>query len=156
MILFGTNDRLKVFGDDYWKKAEEVGARADKFLAEGQPHGFFNRPPWRERTLIAADKFLASLGYLKGEPTVKVPEGKAAAAPARRATADRPGRQNRDRTDIVTRSLKMDKNGDGKISSEEAQGQLKKNFDRIDTNDDGFVDRKELEKLAERLQRGRT
>ncbi|MBL7189050.1 MAG: DUF1080 domain-containing protein [Phycisphaerae bacterium] len=74
LILFGTNDRLKVFGDDYWKKAEEIGVRAEKYLAEGQPHGFFNRSPWRERTLIAADKFLASLGFLQGEPTVTVPE----------------------------------------------------------------------------------
>jgi hypothetical protein len=65
---------LKAFGDAYWEKAEEIGVRAEKFLAEGQPHGFFNRSPWRERTLIAADKFLASLGYLKGEPTVTVPE----------------------------------------------------------------------------------
>ena len=88
LILFGTNDRLKVFGDDYWKKAEEIGARADKFLAEGQPHGFFNRSPWCERTLIAADKFLASLGFLEGEPTVTVPE----------ATAQAPGeRQGRSR-----------------------------------------------------------
>ncbi len=83
LILFGTNDRLKAFGDEYWKKAEQVGVRAEKFLAEGQPHGFFNRPPWRERTIIAADKFLASLGYLKGKPTVAVPElfGQQAAAP---------------------------------------------------------------------------
>ena len=75
LILFGTTDRLKVHGDEYWKKAEELGVRAEKYLAEGQGHGFFNRSPWRERTLIAADKFLASLGYLKGEPTVKVPSG---------------------------------------------------------------------------------
>ncbi|TKJ37763.1 MAG: hypothetical protein CEE38_06755 [Planctomycetes bacterium B3_Pla] len=74
LILFGTNDRLKVFGDEYWKKAEEIGVRADKYIAEGQGHGFFNRPPWRERTLIAADKFLASLGFMEGEPTVTVPE----------------------------------------------------------------------------------
>ena len=74
LILFGTNDRLKAFGDAYWKKAEGVGVRAEKFLAEGQPHGFFNRSPWRERTLIAADKFLASLGFLAGKPTVTVPE----------------------------------------------------------------------------------
>lgn len=74
LILFGTNDRLKVFGDDYWKKAEEIGVRADKYLAEGQGHGFFNRSPWLERTLVVADKFLASLGFLKGEPTVTVPE----------------------------------------------------------------------------------
>jgi dienelactone hydrolase len=157
LILFGTNDRLKVFGDDYWKKAEEIGVRADKYLAEGQPHGFFNRSPWRERTLIAADKFLASLGYLRGAPTVKVPEGDAAAPPARKASGEPRNRQERSRADVfMARWLSMDKNGDGKISSDEAQGQLKNNFDRIDTNDDGFIDREELEKLSERFQRGRT
>ncbi len=71
LILFGTADRLKVFGDEYWAKAETVGVRADKYLAEGQGHGFFNKSPWTERTIIAADKFLASLGFLKGEPTIK-------------------------------------------------------------------------------------
>ena len=71
LILFGTEDRLKVFGDEYWEKAEALGVRADKYLAEGQGHGFFNRSPWTERTLIAADKFLASLGFLKGEPTIQ-------------------------------------------------------------------------------------
>lgn len=73
IILFGTNDRLKVFGDEYWTKAEALGVRADKYLAEGQGHGFFNRSPWKERTLLAVDKFLASLGYLKGEPTIEAP-----------------------------------------------------------------------------------
>jgi len=73
LILFGTKDRLKVFGDEYWQKTEALGVRADKYLAEGQGHGFFNNSPWRERTIIAADKFLASLGYLKGEPTIKAP-----------------------------------------------------------------------------------
>ncbi len=74
LILFGTKDRLKVFGDEYWKKAESLGVRADQYLAEGQGHGFFNNSPWRERTIIAADKFLASLGLLKGEPTIRVPD----------------------------------------------------------------------------------
>ena len=74
LILFGTEDKLKVFGDEYWQKAEALGVRADKYLAEGQGHGFFNKSPWTERTIIAADKFLASLGFLKGEPTIKAPE----------------------------------------------------------------------------------
>jgi len=74
IILFGTNDRLKIFGDQYWEKARAIGVRADEFLAEGQGHGFFNRSPWTERTLVAVDKFLASLGYLKGEPTIEVPK----------------------------------------------------------------------------------
>ena len=71
LILFGTNDKLKIFGDEYWKKAEALGVRADKYLAEGQGHGFFNKSPWTERTTIAADKFLASLGFLKGEATIR-------------------------------------------------------------------------------------
>ena len=74
LILFGTNDRLKIFGDEYWKKAEAIGVRADEFLAEGQGHGFFNRSPWTERTLLVVDKFLTSLGFLKGEPTIEVPK----------------------------------------------------------------------------------
>ena len=74
IILFGTNDRLKLFGDEYWKKAEAIGVRAEKYLAEGQGHGFFNRSPWTENTLLAVDKFLTSLGFLKGEPTIEVPK----------------------------------------------------------------------------------
>ena len=74
LILFGSNDRLKGFGDAYWEKAEKIGVRADKYIAEGQGHGFFNGSPWKERTIIAADKFLASLGFLQGQPTIEVPQ----------------------------------------------------------------------------------
>jgi acetyl esterase len=75
IILFGSEDKLKVHGDLYWEKAEELGLRADKYIAEGAGHGFFNNSPWLERTMIEADKFLASLGYLEGEPTIQVPTG---------------------------------------------------------------------------------
>ena len=142
LILFGTTDRLKVHGDEYWKKAEELGVRAEKYLAEGQGHGFFNRSPWRERTLIAVDKFLVSLGYLKGEPTVKVPSGGEQTETGQR------------RRTMMERWLRMDEDGDKKISKDEAQGQMKSNFDRIDSNSDGFIDREEMGKLAERLGRG--
>ncbi len=139
LILFGTNDGLKVHGDEYWGKAEGLGVRAEKYLAEGQGHGFFNRSPWRERTLIAVDKFLASLGYLKGEPTMKAAEEESVG----------PGRAG-----ILRRLAAMDKDGDKKLSRDEAQGRLKSNFERLDSNDDGFIDREELGKLAERLGRG--
>jgi len=144
LILFGTKDRLKVFGDEYWKKAEALGVRAEKYIAEGQGHGFFNRPPWRERTLIASDKFLASLGFLKGEPTIKVPEQ----GPGEQRRGD-----SRSRVNIMRRWLAMDKDGDNKISQDEAQGPIKNNFDRIDSNSDGLIDRNELEQVAARLQR---
>ena len=70
LILFGSEDQLKAFGDAYRTKAERLGVRAQEYLAEGQGHGFFNRSPWLERTTIAADTFLASLGLLEGKPTV--------------------------------------------------------------------------------------
>jgi hypothetical protein len=57
-------------GEEYVARAKEVGARAELMKADGVGHGFFNRPPWRDRTLRRADEFLTSLGYLQGPPTV--------------------------------------------------------------------------------------
>jgi hypothetical protein len=54
-------------GDEFMKKSKELGHRAELFTAEGQPHGFFNRPPWLEKTTQRMDEFLASLGYLEGK-----------------------------------------------------------------------------------------
>lgn len=65
LILFGTADRLKEQGDEFVQRAKEVGFRTEMFTAENQPHGFFNRPPWREKTTARMDEFLTSLGYLK-------------------------------------------------------------------------------------------
>ena len=66
-------DHARVFAD----KSKALGNRCEVFTGAGQPHGFFNRAPWQEVTLRQADVFLTSPGYLKGEPTVKIPgEGK--------------------------------------------------------------------------------
>jgi len=73
LILFGDADRLLEQGKDYVAAAEKAGATAELYVAEKQGHGFFNRSPWLERTLHRVDEFLASLGYLEGEPTVKRP-----------------------------------------------------------------------------------
>jgi Ca2+-binding EF-hand superfamily protein len=43
----------------------------------------------------------------------------------------------------------LDTNGDGKISREEARGQIRADFDRIDRNQDGFIERGELLRAAE-------
>jgi acetyl esterase len=71
LVLFGTADRLKPQGDDFLRQAKEVGFRAELFTAEDQPHGFFNRPPWLQRTTTRMDEFLTSLGFLKPEGVVK-------------------------------------------------------------------------------------
>jgi Ca2+-binding EF-hand superfamily protein len=43
----------------------------------------------------------------------------------------------------------MDKNGDGKISKDEAAEELKPNFQYIDTNGDGAIDLKEAKVMAD-------
>jgi acetyl esterase/lipase len=73
LLFYGNKDGLLKQGEEYLAKSKEVGNKADLFLAEGVGHGFFNAPPWRQKTLIRADEYLESLGYLKGKATIKVP-----------------------------------------------------------------------------------
>jgi acetyl esterase/lipase len=54
-----------------------AGARCEAFFYDDQVHGFFNREPWRTRTLIETDKFLASLGWLQGSHTLTEPPAEA-------------------------------------------------------------------------------
>lgn len=75
IIFFGTADKLKVGGDEYVTKAKALGLRAEMWSAADMPHGFFNREPWIRVTAKKMDEFLISLGYLGGEPLIKLPEG---------------------------------------------------------------------------------
>jgi acetyl esterase/lipase len=56
---------------------EKIGARCDLHLYDGQAHGFFNYgrdgDTHYRLTLIEADKFLTSLGWLSGPPTLTPP-----------------------------------------------------------------------------------
>jgi acetyl esterase/lipase len=73
LLFFGTEDFLYKQGEEFILRAKELGTRAELFTAEKQTHGFFNQSPWREKTLLRADEFLVSLGYLQGKPTIEVP-----------------------------------------------------------------------------------
>ena len=73
ILFFGTDDKYFPQGKEYVAKAKEIGARTDLYVAPGMSHGFFNRAPWTEVTTRQADEFLTSLGYLQGEPTIKLP-----------------------------------------------------------------------------------
>jgi acetyl esterase/lipase len=73
LLFYGKNDGLLKQGEEFMAKSREIGHKADIFLADGVGHGFFNRSPWKEKTLLRADEFLESLGYVKGNPTIKVP-----------------------------------------------------------------------------------
>lgn len=53
---------------------------------------------------------------------------------------------------LVSIFLAMDKDGDGKVTRDEAEGQLKTSFNRNDADKDGYLTRSELEALAQRLR----
>ncbi len=74
VVFFGDNDTWKKGWDTAHAKWKGLGAKTiELHIAEGQPHGFFNKEPWRTVTLIEADKFLVKQGLLTGEPTLKMP-----------------------------------------------------------------------------------
>ena len=72
VVFLGEKDNLipvKVV-TDFEAKMKKVGSRCDVHLYPGVGHGFFNKPDYYAPTLIEADKFLASLGWIHGEPTL--------------------------------------------------------------------------------------
>jgi acetyl esterase/lipase len=73
ILFFGTADAMVSQAREFKAHSTKLGNRAELYTAADMPHGFFNRSPWTEATARQADLFLQSLGYLKGEPSVKTP-----------------------------------------------------------------------------------
>lgn len=75
IVFLGTRDKLipTATAEQYKKLMADKGRRCDLHLYKDQGHGFFNHKnkEYFAATVIEADKFLASLGYLKGEPTLE-------------------------------------------------------------------------------------
>jgi acetyl esterase len=75
VVFLGTNDVLIPVetAQTYKRLMEEQGRRCDLHLYDGQHHGFFNyaNREYYTITVIEMDRFLASLGYLQGEPTLQ-------------------------------------------------------------------------------------
>ncbi|MBN1489344.1 MAG: alpha/beta hydrolase [Phycisphaerae bacterium] len=76
IIFHGRQDPLIPFAkiEAFAQTMEAAGNRCEVVGFEGQKHGFFNigksDGKYFVETLRLADRFLASLGYLKGEPTI--------------------------------------------------------------------------------------
>ncbi|MGL5019415.1 MAG: alpha/beta hydrolase [Luteolibacter sp.] len=73
IVLLGTNDEYVPVetGKRFQRLMQEKGGRSDLHLYQDKKHGFFNLWIGKEYlaiTLVEVDRFLASLGYLKGEP----------------------------------------------------------------------------------------
>ena len=76
IVFFGSEDNWMKKG---WVPASEkmksLGIKStDLRIAEGMGHAFFNRQPWADITLIAADKFLKEHDFIEGEPTLAMPK----------------------------------------------------------------------------------
>ena len=76
LLFYGTDDRLIEQGKEFMRRSQELGHRCEMLTAEKQPHGFFHKSPWYEKTLRRADEFLVSLECLQGKPTIEVPDAK--------------------------------------------------------------------------------
>lgn len=71
-IFLGDADKLIPLSvvTTFETKMKSAGSRCDVHIYPGAGHGFFNKPEYHTQTLLEADKFLASLGWIKGEPTL--------------------------------------------------------------------------------------
>lgn len=78
VLFLGSDDKLIPVATLEKLKAAmtKAGVRCDLHIYDGQGHGFFNskNPKYYQATVIEADKFLASLGWLKGAPTLDAKE----------------------------------------------------------------------------------
>lgn len=75
IVFLGTQDKLIPVSvvERFKSNMGKAGLRCEARFYEGKGHGFFNTEPEKTMTLIEADKFLTSLGWLKGEPTLQKP-----------------------------------------------------------------------------------
>ena len=74
IVFLGTKDNLipVATAKEYQSQMQKNGDRSELYLYEDQPHGFFNYRDGTKRfyyqTVFESDKFLASLGWIEGEP----------------------------------------------------------------------------------------
>jgi len=72
IFFFGDKDGIwKPGSDSLLKQLKASGnTSAELWIAEGQNHGFFNKPLWQDATLAQADRFLVKHGLLTGSCTL--------------------------------------------------------------------------------------
>jgi acetyl esterase/lipase len=76
ILFFGENDHtFKPGGEAMLRQLKTLGnTNCELWIAEGQGHGFFNKPPWQDVTLAQADRFLVQHGFLTGVGTLARPK----------------------------------------------------------------------------------
>lgn len=63
---------------DFQTQLQKLGVKCDLHVYAGQKHGFYGKgnPQYFYETVTTADRFLATLGWLKGPPTLEKPPQK--------------------------------------------------------------------------------
>ncbi len=74
-VFLGDADKLIPVSvlTEFAAEMKKAGVRCEAHVYPQAGHGFFNKDPYYTLTLIEADKFLASLGWLTGAPTLTAP-----------------------------------------------------------------------------------
>lgn len=112
------------------------------------------------RLVVPAVLVLVAAGLAIAQPGGGRPGGRAPGVPGVPGVPSAPGQPGGGQPgfnpqQLVDRLMEMDANGDGKLARSEVPAQFAdRNFDRYDTNGDGFVDRAELEAGAANLGGG--
>ena len=104
------------------------------------------------RELEAAGSILARLdrdkdGSISKREIAAVASDKALSS---RSSRERSSRERDSRGGISSYAKRLDKNGDGKITKEEASGPIKERFDRLDEDGDGILKVEDIEKAFRR------
>ena len=75
IVFLGDSDNLIPVSvlEEFTAGMKAAGVLCETHVYPQAGHGFFNNDPYFTLTLIEADKFLASLGWLTGAPTLKAP-----------------------------------------------------------------------------------
>lgn len=77
IVFLGRKDRLipVATAEAFQRKMRDVGSRSELHLYDDAPHGFFNQSKFGGKfyrdTVHKMDRFLTSLNYLTGEPTIE-------------------------------------------------------------------------------------
>jgi acetyl esterase/lipase len=80
IVFLGSADKLIPVktAHDFQATMKKAGVDCEVMIFDKMPHGFFNHGKYDNKpyceTLLAADKFLAKLGWLTGPPTLTKPE----------------------------------------------------------------------------------
>ena len=76
IVFLGTKDKLIPVStaEEYHKRMKDFGSRSELHLYKDATHGFFNKGKKGDHypdTIAKMDKFMVSLGWLKGESTIR-------------------------------------------------------------------------------------